>query len=197
MNRYGLTDAQLYDLFRACGRRVCGEHEHFGCPYWQDVSESGKPGCEQMLAEDMGEMVLRLLTGEIDDSCSRCGREDCTARGEGYTIPCPVLERPEMTMEWEADILQRAVDAYGAAAQTDLMLEEMSGLAKALLKYRRAGRQPKKYASQFKQLEQDVLEEMADTQIMLNQMCLIFGDFNEQEIEKLERLDARLREVGA
>lgn len=192
MNRYGLTDAQLYDLFRACGRRVCGEHEHFGCPYWQDVSESGKPGCEQMLAEDMGEMVLRLLTGEIDDSCSRCGREDCTARGEGYTIPCPVLERPEMTMEWEADILQRAVDAYGAAAQTDLMLEEMSELAKELLKLRRA-----KSEQEAEAICKNIREEMADVQIVLNQMCLIYGDFNEEEIAKLERLDKRLKEAGA
>ena len=95
-------------------------------------------------------------------------------------------------MEWEADILQRAVDAYGAAAQTDMMLEEMSELAKELLKLRRA-----KSEQEAETICKNIREEMADVQIVLNQMCLIYGDFNEEEIAKLERLDKRLKEAGA
>lgn len=214
MNRYGLTDRGLHQLAERCGRRVCTTGEHHDCPY----GDEGLTDCVDRLEKDHEDMVLRLLErddiavggpvdgdamryvgaimqAEEDDSCERCDNEECAARGEGYTMPCPAVT--SMDADTEIDILSRAVETYGAQAQMDMMLEEMSELAKALLKYRRAGRQPKKYASQFKQLEQDVLEEMADTQIMLNQMCLIFGDFNEQEIEKLERLDARLREAGA
>ena len=44
--------------------------------------------------------------------------------------------------------------------------------------------------------EAAVLEEMADVQIMLNQLALIYGDCTEWEIKKLERLEARLRAAG-
>lgn len=95
----------------------------------------------------------------------------------------------EMTSEREAKILQAAVDTYGASAQTDMMIEEMSELTKALLKWRRAAMiegdsTTEKYNA--------VLEEMADCYIMLNQMCLIYGDPTEWEVKKLERLEGRL-----
>ena len=101
-----------------------------------------------------------------------------------------------MDADREINILQRAVDTYGAAAQIDMMIEEMSELTKALCKYRRAvAGDADEGELNFR--NDQVLEEMADVGIMLNQMCLIFGDFNEYEIAKLERLDKRLREAGA
>ena len=90
-----------------------------------------------------------------------------------------------MTLEREARILEDAIEAYGADKQIDMMIEEMSELTKALCKYKRA---------QTDATVADVLEEMADVQIMLNQMALVFGDFNEEEIAKLERLEKRLKE---
>lgn len=94
-----------------------------------------------------------------------------------------------MTMEREGAILEAAVEKYGPGPQTDMMIEEMSELAKALLKWRRAAtvsgdNTGEKYDA--------ILEEMADVQIMLNQMALIYGDFTEWEIAKLERLEQRL-----
>lgn len=94
----------------------------------------------------------------------------------------------EMTSEREAKILQSAVDGYGVIDQTDMMIEEMSELTKALLKYRRAGTNGTLEESDL----DAVLEEMADVGIMLNQMCLIYGDPTEWEIKKLERLENRL-----
>lgn len=44
----------------------------------------------------------------------------------------------EMTQEREAKILERAINTYGAYAQVDMAIEEMSELTKALLKHRRA-----------------------------------------------------------
>ena len=38
----------------------------------------------------------------------------------------------------------------------------------------------------------DIREEMADVGIMLNQLCLIFGDPTEEEILKLLRLEQRI-----
>lgn len=93
-----------------------------------------------------------------------------------------------MTMEREAKILQAAVDTYSPMAQTDMMIEEMSELIKALLKYRRAGAN-----GTLKKSDLDaVLEEMADCYIMLNQLSLIYGDPTDREIRKLERLAERL-----
>lgn len=83
------------------------------------------------------------------------------------------MNEREMTPEREARILEQAVDAYGAGPQIDMMIEEMSELTKALCKYRR---------KPAEETFADVLEEMADVQIMLNQMVLIFDDFTEPEI---------------
>lgn len=95
----------------------------------------------------------------------------------------------EMTSEREARILQSAVDTYGASAQTDMMIEKMSELTKALLKWRRAAMID---GDSTTEKYNDVLEEMADCYIMLNQMALIYGDPTDWEIRKLERLEARL-----
>ena len=66
----------------------------------------------------------------------------------------------------------------------------MRELTKAILKYRRAVRHST--ARECEKERDSVLEEMADVQIMLNQMALIFGDPVEQEIKKLERLELRM-----
>lgn len=104
-------------------------------------------------------------------------------------------EEYEMTQEREASILERAVETFGPGPQTDMMIEEMSELTKALCKYRRAVGGGADEAEVSVRKDQ-VLEEMADVQIMLNQMVLIYGDFNEQEIAKLLRLDERLATRG-
>ena len=91
------------------------------------------------------------------------------------------------------EVLRAAVDTYGKEAQTDMMIEEMSELTKAILKYRRALRHST--ARECEKERDSVLEEMADVQIMLNQMALIFGDSSKQEIAKLERLELKLAQA--
>ena len=44
----------------------------------------------------------------------------------------------------------------------------------------------------YEQIVSDIREEMADVGIMLNQLCLIFGDPTEEEILKLLRLEQRI-----
>lgn len=98
---------------------------------------------------------------------------------------CKLTLRPES--ESRDEVLQRAIDTYGREAQRDMMVEEMSELTKALMKLRRGGPVA------------DVIEEMADVQIMLDQMKIIFGDTAEAEAAKVARLAERLnkREAGA
>jgi NTP pyrophosphatase (non-canonical NTP hydrolase) len=84
------------------------------------------------------------------------------------------------------EILQKAIDAYGEPMQEDICIEEMSELTKALIKYRRA-HGAEKYA-----VRDNIREEIADVQIMLDQMRMIYGDTMEQENFKVQRLEKRL-----
>ena len=91
-----------------------------------------------------------------------------------------------MNARKEENILLQAIVEYGAEAQTDMMIEEMSELAKALLKHRR---------KESKETLDNILEEIADVQIMLDQMKLIHDDgkaTDKYRNVKLLRLAARL-----
>lgn len=88
------------------------------------------------------------------------------------------------------DILTAALRKWGEGAQADMMLEEMAELAKAILKLRRPGN-PEEVVVRI----EDVREEVADVQIMLDQMKIVFGDVAEIENRKLSRLMDRILEV--
>lgn len=95
----------------------------------------------------------------------------------------------EMTQEREAKILEGAIKTWGEEAQSVVAIEEMSELTKALTKWLRY------YLAEqgdYEQIVSDIREEMADVGIMLNQLCLIFGDPTEEEILKLLRLEQRI-----
>jgi len=94
-------------------------------------------------------------------------------------------------MKDKSDILRLAIATYGTPAQEDMMLEEMSELTKAILKYRRLDETDRKGAEGFVR-RGHIREEIADVQIMLDQMRIIYGDTSECESYKLERLAGRL-----
>ena len=106
-----------------------------------------------------------------------------------------MLSKP-MTAEREAKIIEGAVETFGAEAQVIVAIEECSELQKALTKWLRhkARNTKSKTASVADFIYDNIREEMADVSIMLNQLALIFGDANEEEIAKLERLERRLFE---
>lgn len=86
----------------------------------------------------------------------------------------------------ERNIVLQAIAEYGVDAQTDMMIEEMSELTKALCKYRR---------KESDETRDNIIEEMADVQIMLDQMMEIYdkdGKFEKYRDVKLLRLAARL-----
>lgn len=91
------------------------------------------------------------------------------------------------TVKDRESILRRAIEVYGVRSQQDMMIEESSELNKAILKLRRATD-----AIEIMHLEADVREEMADVQIMLDQMKIIYGIPEAEEEYKLNRLSERL-----
>lgn len=97
----------------------------------------------------------------------------------------------EMTQAREGAILERALEKYGANAQRRQMIEEMAELTQALCKLTRLAESPN-WGEAHEWAKSHVLEEIADVQIMLNQMQLLYGDCTEWEIKKLERLAERL-----
>lgn len=101
-----------------------------------------------------------------------------------------------MDLEKKA-ILQQAVDIYGKAAQTDMAIEEMAELSKALLKHRRAEKHPE--AWDYEQTKKNIYEEIADVFIMLTQLIMIYGGRKEiqENIDiKISRLANRLKDVN-
>lgn len=84
----------------------------------------------------------------------------------------------------EAEVLQRALDTYGSVTQITMAFEEMSELQKELCKYLR-GRGSLEH----------IAEEIADVEIMLKQMKMLFcctDDVRNERRRKVERLKERL-----
>lgn len=84
----------------------------------------------------------------------------------------------------ESEVLQRALDTYGSLPQIVMVFEEMSELQKELCKYLRGKYSPA-----------SVAEEIADVEIMLEQMKMLFccaDDVRDVRRRKVERLNVRL-----
>ena len=76
--------------------------------------------------------------------------------------------------------LDKIIMSYGVDSQVDMAVEECSELIKALMKYRRNSGTTAREA---------VIDELADVQIMLEQMKIIF--FCESEVN--QRIDYKIR----
>ncbi len=84
-----------------------------------------------------------------------------------------------------AEVLEKAIEHYGAEAQLGVAQEECAELIVALSKWKRA-------QGDLTTLAEKVREEIADVFIMLMQLEMIFGDTSAQEEEKLLKLERRL-----
>ena len=92
------------------------------------------------------------------------------------------------------EILAKAIETYGVNAQIDMAIEEMAELTKALCKFKRSADAAR---------ARDIKEEMADVQIMLDQLMIMFSadadvaKFDKHKIARLaERLGMRPRSRG-
>ena len=90
-------------------------------------------------------------------------------------------------------VLEIALDTYGFQNQSDILIEEMAELTKAIIKYRR-------YSTDKEYL--DMCEEIVDVSIMLQQMLFAtygkhFDDIVKSKIDRLaKRLDAIYTDKG-
>ncbi len=87
--------------------------------------------------------------------------------------------------EFITNTYQAAITKYGEKNQQMMAIEEMSELTKAICKY---------WRSPSPDTIKDILEEMADVEIMLDQLKLMFGDPKEVKEAKIHRLFRRVRE---
>ena len=92
------------------------------------------------------------------------------------------------------EIYRKAIDTYGADNQLFQLCEEMAELMKAVNKWRRNKHLAEKYPSYVG----DVTEEIADVEIMLDQLQIMLeiphNDVYDIRCKKLERLADRLKE---
>ena len=96
-----------------------------------------------------------------------------------------------MTPEFKNSVIIKAVDTYGEDSQINMAVEEMSELIKALMKLRRND-------VDKKEIFRNIAEEIADVEIMLEQLKLIFNCFSLVETEKefkINRLAKRLEMI--
>ena len=161
-------------------REICAKH-------------AAPADADELTDEELDEILYDNLQFGTDDLegvfallyMALFGMADVRAWLERYeTTGLPTTNRPE--------VLHECVNTYGAEAQVDMAVEEMSELTKALLKYCR------KEAQGSKDLEaarENILEEVADVIIMLTQLIMIYGgrDLVQETIEnKVDRQIKRL-----
>ena len=99
----------------------------------------------------------------------------------GHELCLPEFCKEYKPKEWDWDsILRGALNTYGAEAQTLMVMEEMSELQKELCKHARG-----------KANRMEIAEEIADVQIMLDQMTILHhcayevGCFREAKLIRL------------
>lgn len=96
-------------------------------------------------------------------------------------------------------------DYYNPNEQIDVLIEEMSELTKALLKNRRARkallenrRSGKGQALELiKVTQENIVEEIADVEIMIQQLTHYLGDSKQEVIKVMEeKLDRQLKRIA-
>lgn len=91
------------------------------------------------------------------------------------------------------EIYKEALEKWGSAAQIEMLVEECSEVIQSIQKLKRS------YYSnddeRITQSESNVCEELADLNIMLEQMMLIFDSskISKFKNEKIERLKSRIK----
>ena len=91
-------------------------------------------------------------------------------------------------MAHEHELFKQAIDKWGRQSQIDMMIEECAELIKALCKLKR-----RHHPSDTASLINDICEETADVQLMVNQMKIVFGaaevkDWYNVKVERLQGL---------
>lgn len=118
------------------------------------------------------EELLKILDKAINEKFENICNSSFNESNSQYKDPIPVLKK--------------AICKYGKQAQLDVAVEEMAELTKEIIKSKRG-------ASNYHQ----IVEELADVYIMMTQIKLIYGIYDEELINamdlKIARLEKRLQ----
>lgn len=102
------------------------------------------------------------------------------------------------------DVFKQCIATYGGDAQIDMCLEELSELAKALLKYRRKAAlvkgeevTPVSDGVNLDKARAAVIDELADVEIMCRQMELLFEAENEVNERIQFKADRQVKRLGS
>jgi hypothetical protein len=103
-----------------------------------------------------------------------------------------------MKTETKIAIYDKALAIYGEEAQFEQSIEELAELILAFQKFKRVSNDPDSTQKQAVKATNDVIDELADVQIMIDQMKMVFGYINvEKRIGfKLRRLVKRMNDSG-
>ena len=78
------------------------------------------------------------------------------------------------------------INTYGTRAQQDIAIEELAELQKAILKHRR-------YSN--KETEQEIIDEIADVEIMLEQLKIIYSCHSDVERRIEYKIDREINRI--
>lgn len=137
---------------------------------------------------------LRICAQGNPDACAACVYYGiATCYEELCEDAADRLERSANAGKMVPDderIMQQAIETYGVQAQCDVAIEEMAELTKAIVKIRRVADDYEKTQAALDNL----LEEIADVDIMVDQLKIMWGPKQVEEYrrKKLARLDRRL-----
>ena len=87
----------------------------------------------------------------------------------------------------ETEVFRKAIDTYGEESQMHMVLEEMSELAKEICKLLRYSKNQRK---------RHVAEEVADVEIMLEQIKMIFHIDDDVEMWRLDKTVRLKKKLG-
>lgn len=111
-----------------------------------------------------------------NDLCAACPEKGrCQAPCEAYRALYGTPRAKKL------NLYQQAVRTFGIQSQTLKAAEEMTELAKELIKFVQYGYDP--------EILDHIKEEMADVAIMVEQLKVIFGENQRWEIVKLKHLE--------
>ena len=150
------------------------------------------------MSEMKTEDIIKSLRicAHASDACEVCAYKGfITCSAELCEDAADRLERSANAGKMVPDderIMQQAIETYGVQAQCDVAIEEMAELTKAIVKIRRVADDYEKTQAALENL----LEEIADVDIMIDQMKIMWGPKQVEEYrrKKLERLDRRLQD---
>ena len=181
--------------------RICAQGNPDACAA---CAYYGIATCYEELCEEAADRLELLNTFDKTQSAKLLGKINALETENellrGALASCGVPENAgaehfpdaaKMMPDGES-IMRKAIDTYGVEAQCDVAVEEMAELTKAIVKIRRVADDYEKTQAALDNL----LEEIADVDIMIDQLKIMWGPKQVEEYrrKKLARLDRRLED---